>query len=47
MLDFDERLQFFRFHHVKLAQRIIGAGMIGTLRNEITADTNAPGGNNS
>jgi len=31
MLDFDERLQFFRFHHLKLAQRIIGAGVIGTM----------------
>ena len=31
MVDFDERLQFFRFHHLKLAQRIIGAGVIGTM----------------
>jgi tryptophan 2,3-dioxygenase len=31
MLDFDERLQFFRFHHLKLAQRIIGGGVIGTM----------------
>jgi tryptophan 2,3-dioxygenase len=31
MLDFDERLQFFRFHHLKLAQRIIGAGVVGTM----------------
>src|SRR6185369_541700 len=31
MLDFDERLQAFRFHHLKLAQRIIGAGVIGTM----------------
>src|SRR5579864_572884 len=31
MIDFDERLQFFRFHHLKLAQRIIGAGVIGTM----------------
>jgi tryptophan 2,3-dioxygenase len=30
MLDFDERLQAFRFHHLKLAQRIIGGGVIGT-----------------
>jgi tryptophan 2,3-dioxygenase len=30
MLDFDERLQLFRFHHLKLAQRIIGGGVIGT-----------------
>ena len=27
---FDERLQLFRFHHLKLAQRIIGGGVIGT-----------------
>jgi tryptophan 2,3-dioxygenase len=31
MLDFDERMQLFRFHHLKLAQRIIGAGVIGTM----------------
>ncbi len=31
MVDFDERLQFFRFHHLKLAQRIIGAGVVGTM----------------
>lgn len=31
MLDFDERLQLFRFHHLKLAQRIIGGGVIGTM----------------
>jgi tryptophan 2,3-dioxygenase len=31
MVDFDEQLQFFRFHHLKLAQRIIGAGVIGTM----------------
>ena len=30
MLDFDERLQMFRFLHLKLAQRIIGGGVIGT-----------------
>src|SRR5215471_5049266 len=30
MLDFDERIQAFRFHHLKLAQRIIGGGVIGT-----------------
>jgi tryptophan 2,3-dioxygenase len=30
MLDLDERLQLFRFHHLKLAQRIIGGGVIGT-----------------
>lgn len=69
MLDFDERLQFFRFHHLKLAQRIIGAGVVGTmgtpvevlqqrmqhiayrelwdLRNEITTNTSAQGGNKS
>jgi tryptophan 2,3-dioxygenase len=31
MLDFDERIQAFRFHHLKLAQRIIGAGVLGTM----------------
>jgi tryptophan 2,3-dioxygenase len=31
MLDFDERVQIFRFHHLKLAQRIIGAGVVGTM----------------
>ncbi|HST77481.1 MAG TPA: tryptophan 2,3-dioxygenase family protein [Verrucomicrobiae bacterium] len=31
MLDFDERMQMFRFHHLKLAQRIIGAGVVGTM----------------
>src|SRR5215813_6149710 len=30
MLDFDERMQLFRFHHLKLVQRIIGGGVIGT-----------------
>src|SRR5215469_15291649 len=30
MLDFDESVQLFRFHHLKLAQRIIGGGVIGT-----------------
>src|SRR6266852_4834283 len=30
MLDFDERMQLFRFHHLKLTQRIIGGGVIGT-----------------
>lgn len=31
MLDFDERMQMFRFHHLKLAQRIIGGGVVGTM----------------
>jgi tryptophan 2,3-dioxygenase len=31
MLDFDERVQLFRYHHLKLAQRIIGGGVIGTM----------------
>ena len=31
MLDFDESIQLFRFHHLKLAQRIIGGGAIGTM----------------
>ena len=31
MLDFDECLQLFRFHHLKLAQRIIGGQVVGTM----------------
>jgi len=31
LLDFDERIQLFRYHHLKLAQRIIGGGVIGTM----------------
>ncbi len=31
MLDFDERMQLFRYHHLKLAQRIIGGDVIGTM----------------
>lgn len=31
MLDFDEGLQLFRFHHLKLAQRIIGGQVVGTM----------------
>ncbi len=31
MLDFDELMQVFRFHHLKLAQRIIGGGVVGTM----------------
>jgi tryptophan 2,3-dioxygenase len=31
MLDFDEKVQLFRFHHLKLAQRIIGGGVVGTM----------------
>jgi len=31
MLDFDERVHIFRFHHLKLAQRIIGGGVVGTM----------------
>jgi tryptophan 2,3-dioxygenase len=31
LLDFDERVHIFRFHHLKLAQRIIGGGVIGTM----------------
>jgi len=31
LLDFDERVQLFRFLHLKLAQRIIGGGVIGTM----------------
>jgi tryptophan 2,3-dioxygenase len=31
MLEFDERMQAFRFHHLKLAQRIIGGEVVGTM----------------
>jgi tryptophan 2,3-dioxygenase len=31
LLDFDERMQLFRFHHLKLAERIIGGRVIGTM----------------
>ena len=31
LLDFDELVQLFRFLHLKLAQRIIGGGVIGTM----------------
>ncbi len=31
MLDFDEKVQLFRYHHLKLAQRIIGGGVVGTM----------------
>jgi tryptophan 2,3-dioxygenase len=30
LLDFDERVQLFRTHHLKLAERVIGGGVIGT-----------------
>jgi tryptophan 2,3-dioxygenase len=31
MVDFDERMQLFRFHHLKLAERIIGGRVVGTM----------------
>ena len=31
LLDFDERMQLFRFHHLKLAERIIGGRVVGTM----------------
>ena len=31
LLDFDERVHIFRFHHLKLVQRIIGGGVVGTM----------------
>lgn len=31
LLDFDERVHIFRFHHLELAQRIIGGGVVGTM----------------
>jgi tryptophan 2,3-dioxygenase len=31
LVDFDERVQLFRFHHLKLAERIIGGRVVGTM----------------
>ena len=31
LVNFDERMQAFRFHHLKLAQRIIGGDVVGTM----------------
>ena len=31
MMDFDERMQLFRYAHLKLAQRIIGGEVVGTM----------------
>jgi len=31
MVEFDERMQAFRFHHLKLTQRIIGGQVVGTM----------------
>jgi tryptophan 2,3-dioxygenase len=31
LLDFDEHMQLFRFHHLKLAERIIGGHVVGTM----------------
>ena len=31
LLDYDERMQLFRFHHLKLAERIIGGRVVGTM----------------
>ena len=31
LIDFDERVHLFHFHHLKLAQRIIGGGVVGTM----------------
>jgi tryptophan 2,3-dioxygenase len=31
LLDFDEGMHLFRFHHLKLAERIIGGGVVGTM----------------
>ena len=30
-MDFDERMQIFRFHHLKLAERVIGGRVVGTM----------------
>jgi len=34
-VDFDQRIQTFRFLHLKLAQRIIGGNVIGTGGNPV------------
>src|SRR5437870_6678208 len=31
LLDFDEKMHLFRFHHLKLAERIIGGHVVGTM----------------
>src|SRR6202171_3764815 len=31
LLDFDERMQLFRFHHLKLAERVSGGRVVGTM----------------
>jgi tryptophan 2,3-dioxygenase len=31
LVDFDEHMQLFRFHHLKLAERIIGGRVVGTM----------------
>jgi tryptophan 2,3-dioxygenase len=31
MVEYDERIQLFRYAHLKLAQRIIGGGVVGTM----------------
>jgi tryptophan 2,3-dioxygenase len=31
LLDYDERMQIFRFHHLKLAERVIGGRVVGTM----------------
>src|SRR5271170_1863742 len=31
LVDFDERMQIFRFHHLKLAERVIGGRVVGTM----------------
>ncbi len=31
LVDYDERMQLFRYAHLKLAQRIIGGGVVGTM----------------
>lgn len=35
LLDFDEHMQIFRYHHFKLACRIIGGGVLGTTGNPV------------
>ena len=31
LVEYDERVQLFRYAHLKLAQRIIGGGVVGTM----------------
>jgi len=43
LLDFDERMQLFRFHHLKLAERVIGGRVIGTMGTPVESLATAHG----